>query len=415
MNTRYFPYILLFILCLVLEGVFCTASLPAAKPHHLGVALGLTGTGAPYSKDGLDAIKLAVNEINAQGGILGKHPIRLFIRDTQTNPEIAVSAAQDLIEKDRVRCIIGTYSSACAMAIKPICLKSKVLHITTISNSEDITKIQFSPYTYSVVPNTYMQAKAVALGVAKLVKERGWVTYCTIASDYPWGRSAQRLTVKFLKQLVPHLKLIRAYWPPLGETKFTGFVMGIYAYRPDCLIGCIAGTDNTAWMSEARNHELFQHIPYPGSLISVTELIQQAKTLERGMIGLARAPFFAHMDIPMMAHFVKNFRAKYSRYPSDWAVMSYDGVHILKQGFEMAGDIETTGRAALRGRTVDTCRGKLFFREIDNQLSCSSYMGVVTDDPDYPFPIYGNLIEIKGPDSWRPKDEILKARVKVPR
>jgi branched-chain amino acid transport system substrate-binding protein len=133
------------------------------------------------------------------------------------------------------------------------------------------------------------------------------------------------------------------------------------------------------------------------------------------MIGLARPPFFAHMDIPMMAHPVKNFRAKYSRYPSDWAVMSYDGVYILKQGFEMVGGIETTGRAALGGITIDTCRGKLFFREIDNQLSCSSYMGVVTDDPDYPFPIYGNLIEIKGPYSWRPKQEILQARFKLSR
>jgi branched-chain amino acid transport system substrate-binding protein len=413
MNTRYVRYILLIMLGFMVGGTVDAPTLPAAEPHRLGVALGLTGTGAPYSKDGLDAIKLAVDEINARGGILGKHPIELFIRDTHTDPEVATSAAKDLIEKEGVRCIIGTYSSSCAMAIKPICLKHKVLHIATISNSEDITKIKFSPYTYSVVPNTYMQAKAVALGVAKLAKERGWITYCTIASDYPWGRSTQELTVKFLKELVPHFRLIRAYWPPLGEKKFTGFVMGVYAYRPDCLIGCIAGTDNAAWMREARKHELFQRIPYPGSLISVTELMEQAKTLERGMIGLARAPFFAHMDIPMMANFVKNFRVTYARYPSDWAVMSYDGVHILNQGFETAGGIETTGRAALRGITVETCRGKLFFREIDNQLSCSSYMGVVTDDPKYPFPVYGNLIEIKGPDSWRPENEILEARTKA--
>jgi branched-chain amino acid transport system substrate-binding protein len=112
----------------------------------------------------------------------------------------------------------------------------------------------------------------------------------------------------------------------------------------------------------------------------------------------------------MMAAFVKNYLAKYKRYPSDWAVMSYDGVHILRQGLEKQGTVEKNAEFALKSMTVDTCRGRLFFREIDNQLSCSSYMGVVTDDPQYPFPIYGDLIEIKGPDSWRPENEILDAR-----
>jgi len=117
--------------------------------------------------------------------------------------------------------------------------------------------------------------------------------------------------------------------------------------------------------------------------------------------------------VPMMADFVKNFRAKYDRYPSDWAVMEYDAVYVLKQGVEKAGSIDTEKvKDALKGATVDTTRGRLFFREIDNQLSCSSYIGVVADDPAYPFPIYHDLVEVKGPDSWRPEAEIVEARSK---
>lgn len=55
---------------------------------------------------------------------------------------------------------------------------------------------------------------------------------------------------------------------------------------------------------------------------------------------------------------------------------------------------------------VDTTRGRLRFREIDNQLSCSVYFGRVTDDPAYPFPIYHDLVEIKAPQNWRPEQEI---------
>ncbi|MBU2469530.1 MAG: ABC transporter substrate-binding protein [Proteobacteria bacterium] len=383
----------------------------AAEPYKLGVALAITGTGALYCKDGVDAIKLAVDEINAKGGFLGKHPIEVFIRDTHTKPDAAVRATRDLILRDKARTVLGTYSSACAVAIKPVCQEYKVLHIPAISNSEGITLTNFSPYTYQVVPNSYMQAKAVVLGVAALAKKKGWKTYATIASDYEWGRSTQQNTVALLKELAPELKLVKEFWPPLGETQFTSYITAIMAQKPDFVIGSIASKDNVAWMKQAKAYGFFKKIPYPGSLISVTELILQAKSLDRGLVGLCRAPFFAHLDQPMMANFVKAFKKKYNRYPSDWAVMEYDAVYALKQGIDKANSIDTEKvKAALKGATIDTTRGKLSFRNIDNQLGCSSYLGVVADDPKYPFPIYHDLVEVKGPDSWRPEKEIIAAR-----
>ena len=384
----------------------------AAEPYHLGANLAITGTGALYCKDGIDAIKLAVDEINAQGGFLGKHPIKLFIRDTQTKPDIGVRETKDLILRDKVRCVLGTYSSAVAAAIKPVCQEYKVLHIPAISNSENITKIKFSPYTYQVVPNSYMQAKAVVLGVAELAKNKGWKEYVTLASDYEWGRSTQENTVQLLKQFAPQLKLKKEFWPRLGETQYTSYITAIMAQKPDFAYGCLASKDNVAFNQQAKASGFFQQIPYPGSLISVSELIIQAKTLTRGMVGLCRAPFFAHLNIPMMANFVKNFKAKNGRYPSDWAVLEYDAVYALKQGIEMAGTIDTEKvKDALKGATIETTRGKLFFRSIDNVLSSSSYIGVVADDPKYPFPIYHDLVEVKGPDSWRPEAEIVAARL----
>jgi len=397
----------------LLGGFFPVDRSLAAEPYHIGVNLAITGTGALYCKDGVDAIKLAVDEINDQGGFLGKHPIKLFIRDTHTKPDIAVREAKDLILREKVRVILGTYSSACAVAIKPIAQEYKVLHIPAISNSENITKVNFSPYTYQVVPNSYMQAKAVVLGVAELAKKKGWKNYITIASDYEWGRSTQNNTVALLKKFAPNVKLKKEFWPRLGETQFTSYITAIMGQKPDFVIGSVASKDNVAWMKQAKAYGFFDKIPYPGSLISVSELILQAKTITRGLVGLNRAPFFAHLDVPMMANFVKNFKAKYNRYPSDWAVMEYDAVYVLKQGIEKAGSIDTEKvKGALKGATVDTTRGRLSFRAIDNQLSCSSYIGVVADDPKYPFPIYHDIVEVKGPDSWRPEAEIVAARMK---
>ena len=397
----------------VLMVISVAAMATAAESYNLGVDLAITGTGALYCKDGIDAISLAVKEINGQGGFLGKYPIKLFIRDTHTKPDIAVREARDLILRDKVRTILGTYSSACAVAIKPVAQEYKVLHIPAISNSENITKVNFSPYTYQVVPNSYMQAKAVVLGVAALAKKKGWKNYITIASDYEWGRSTQNNTVALLKQYAPELTLQKEYWPALGETQFTSYITAIMSQKPDFVIGSLASKDNVAWNQQATAYGFFDKIPYPGSLISVSELILQAKTLTRGLVGLCRAPFFAHLDVPMMANFVANFRKVYNRYPSDWAVMEYDAVYALKQGIEKANSIDSEKvKDALKGATINTTRGKLYFRDIDNQLSCSSYLGVVADDPKYPFPIYHDLVEVKGPDSWRPKAEILEARAK---
>lgn len=406
--------ITIIVCALMLLGGFTLAGTGlAAEPYHLGVNLAITGTGALYCKDGVDAIELAVAEINAQGGFLGKHPIELFIRDSHTKPDVAVREAKDLILRDKVRAILGTYSSACAVAIKPVAQEYKVLHIPAISNSENITMVNFSPYTYQVVPNSYMQAKAVVLGVAALAKKKGWKNYITIASDYEWGRSTQNNTVALLKQLAPDLKLTKEFWPALGETQYTSYITAIMGQKPDFVIGSVAAKDNVAWMKQAQAYGFFEKIPYPGSLISVTELMVQAKSITRGLVGLSRAPFFAHLDVPMMANFVKSFKAKYDRYPSDWAVMEYDAVYVLKQGVEKAGSIDTDKvKDALKGATVDTTRGRLSFRTIDNQLSCSSYIGVVADDPKYPFPIYHDLVEVKGPDSWRPEEEIVAARSK---
>jgi len=385
----------------------------ADEPYNLGVVLSLTGGGALYCKDGVDAIQLAVEEINAKGGFLGKHKIAVFVGDDRADPKEAVKITQDLILKDKVRCVLGPYSSACGISMKPVCREHKVLHIPAIANSEGITMVDFSPYTFSVVPNTYMQAKAVALWVRHMAKSYKWKTYATIASDYEWGRSTQGNFVKLMREVAPGVQLTKEYWPKFEETDFEALITEIMNKKPSFVYGSLPGKDNEAFIDQAKRRNFFEAIPYPGSLISVTELIHQAKTLPRGIVGLCRAPFFAHMDQPRMVAFVKAFRDKYGRYPSDGAVLEYDSVYILNQGIDKAGAIDTERvKDALSGMAVETTRGRLFFRKIDNQLSCSSYVGKVADEPDYPFPVYRALVVIKGPDSWRPEQEIVAAREK---
>jgi len=398
-------------LLLMVTMVAAAGSLQAAEPFRLGVALGLSGTGAPYCKEAVEGLEIAINDINSQGGFLGKHHIQLFIRDTETDPQTAKNAVSHLVEKEKIHTLIGTYSSACALAVKPILQSARVLHIAPISNSEEITKIDPSEYTYSVVPNTYMMSKAVVMGTARLAREKGWSKYVTIASDYAWGRSSQEIQVDLFRQAAPDITLLAAYWPRLGQTRFNSFIVDILAQKPDFVLSSIAGADNAFWLRDARDYRLFKSVENPGGLISVTELITQASSIRRGLYGRCRAPFFAHMDNPAMVRFVADYRAKFDRFPSDWAVLLYDAVHILRQGVEKAGGIDTEDvRKALKAMTVETTRGRFTFRGIDNQLSCSAYFGRVADDPSYPFPVYHDLQVFKAEDIWRSEGEIDAAR-----
>lgn len=397
---------------ITIVAVALTAAPAAADaPFRIGVLLGLTGPGKPYSEEGLRGIEIAVEGINADGGLLGRHPVEVVVRNTRTNPDVARALARDLVEKERVQAVIGTYSSAAAIAIKPILREARVLHIATISNAEDLTRLDPSPYTFSVVPNTYMMAKAVALATARLAAERGWRRYATIASDYAWGRGNQAAQTELLRTLVPELQLVASFWPPLGEVSFNSYVVAIRNAVPDFLLASIAGTDNETWRATVRNYRLDRDVEQPFALVSVVELMRERKWLNRGSWVRTRAPFFAHPDEPMMRDLVEAYRHRHGVPPSDWAVMSYDGVHALRQAAEAATSIEPEAmRLALTGSTIATSRGRLAFRTIDNQLAAPAYVGRIADDSGYDFPLLAPLVRFPAEDIWRPEAEIRAAR-----
>ncbi|THB63217.1 MAG: hypothetical protein D6B27_12685 [Gammaproteobacteria bacterium] len=403
------------LLLTIIVGSYSFAAEEHSKQEHreyrLGVLLGFSGAGAIYSKDGLEAIKMAVDEINSKGGFLGKHKIRIIHKNTQTKANIAVREANGLILRDHVDAILGTYSSSCAIAIKPITHKNKVIHIAAISNSEKITLNNFSPYTFSVVPNSYMQARSVAIGVARIAKEKNWKRYATIASDYEWGHTTQQNFVSQLYAIAPEIKLTAEIWPRLGDPNYADNIAKIAKSDPDFVFGVIASKDNVRWIHFANSVGFFKKYPYPGSLISVSELQLHKDTIPRGIIGLARAPFFAHMDNERMKDFVNKYKQVYKKYPSDWAVLEYDAVYALKQGIEKAQSINSEKiKDALNGAEINTTRGELRFRKTDNQLICPSYLGIVKNSDKYPFPILDEMVIVSGEDSIRSKKEIIKLR-----
>lgn len=390
----------------------------SAEPYRIGVCLPTTGPGANYSVSPIKGLPLIAAQINQRGGLLGKHPIELYFRDTQTKPDVGAREARSLILNEKVKCIIGTWSSAVAMAIQEIIHEHKVLHLAATSNSSKIVNENYTPYSFQFGPNSRMQSGATVVAVAELIKKRGWSKYVTLGQDYEWGRDAQHVFVSQLAKVSPNTKLIKELWCKLGETDFAAYITAIMALKPDFMFGAIAGKDNETFLQQAKAMGLLKRVAYPGVFLPVTELIQQAKTLPRGIIGINRCPFFANMDHPMMREYMKLYQGKFGKneFPDDFACMYFDALNGLAQAAAKAGSVNNEAmRKALTGATIDTCRGKLTFRDCNNQLDCPSYVGEVVDSKEWPFPIFDpkTMIVIPGNKVWTPTcDEVRKLQKK---
>ena len=390
----------------------------AGQPYRIGVLLPSTGSGANYSERPIKGLPLIAAEINKRGGLLGKHPIELHFRDTQTKPDVGAREARSLILNEKVQTIIGAWSSAVAMAIQEVIHEHKVLHLAATSNSSKIVHENYTPWTFLFGPDSRMQSNSTVVAVNRMIKEKGWKTYVTLGLDYEWGRDAQKVFVTSLGQVSPQTKLVKEFWAKLGETDFTSYITAIMGLKPDFMFGAIAGKDNETFLQQAKASGLFRRVAYPGVFLPVTELMQQRKTLPRGIIGINRCPFFAHMDNPMMQQYVNLYQAKFGKedYPDDFSCMYFDSLNALDQAVTKAGSTDNEAvRKAMTGMTVDTCRGKLGLRDCNNQLDAPSYVGEVVDVPQYPFPIFDpkTMILVKGTEVWIPScDEVRKMQKK---
>jgi branched-chain amino acid transport system substrate-binding protein len=367
------------------------AKADSGEPYKIGVLLDTTGPGANYCERSIRGLPLIAGEINKKGGVLGKHPIELVFRDTGAKPDVGTREARSMILNDNVKVIMGSYSSAVALAVQEIAHERKLIHLNAISNSSKTIYENYTPYSFLFGPDSQCQSGSVVFAIAKIAKDKGWKKYVTLGQDYEWGRDTQGMFVSELKKRYPEAVLAKEFWSKLGETDYSSYISAIMSMKPDFMYGAIAGKDNETFIQQAKAAGLFKRVVYPGVFLPLLELMQQRETLPRNIIGLARCPFFAHMDNLMMQNYVKLYQEKYGKtdYPDDQACLHYDALNGFGQAVSKAGSIETEAiRKALTGATVDTCRGKLTFRDCNNQLDAPSYIGEVVDTPNYPFPIF---------------------------
>lgn len=375
----------------------------AQEPIKFGAIYDFAGGCHMYSESAITGIKLAVEEINAKGGILGRK-LTFVVRDTEAKPDVAVREVKDLVLREKVDFILGPCSSGTGLAMQVVHSEYKVIRIAGIANTEGQTVDKFTPYIFQVVPNTYMESIANTRYLNKKFPKAK--KFCTIGPDYEFGRREEAAFTEEIKRLVPDAEILYEAWPKLGEKDFTAFITAIMAKKPDAVHGSLFGGDLVSFTKQALPYGFFQKTPFI-ALYDLPVLVALGPDAPEGTLGFGRGCFFMDPN-PKMMEFVEKYKKAYAgAYPDSWAVMAYDSLYLYKAAAEKAKSIATDAMIkALEGQSLDSLRGEFSIRPLDHMGTVPSYQGTIAKDPKYPFKIWTDLSRIAGDQAIRPEASV---------
>ncbi|MDH3258329.1 MAG: ABC transporter substrate-binding protein [Deltaproteobacteria bacterium] len=370
----------------------------------LGFIADITGIGYLFAMSQIAGLEIGISELNEQGGLMGKK-LKLIIRDGQLRPEIGANMARDLILKEKVDFLIGPTSSSEALAISEVAKENKKLVYFHTSNTWKITTERGHRYLFQVVPNTHIEGQAAAISAAKLPYKK----YAFIGPDYSFGHTQFESFKNKLTSLKPDVEIVKELWPKLGEKDFTPYITALLADKPEIIYSNLWGDNLVGFVKQANTYELFKTVKFMG-LLDLDALKSLGGDCPEGLYGYARAPFYAS-DTEEMKAFVEKYKAKTRDYPSDWAIMAYDGLMALASAVKKANSLDTEKVIdALEGLKWNSLRGELQIRPFDHMANCGEYVGVTYKNPDYPFLILKDVEYIPGDKVWHSIEEIKKMR-----
>jgi len=371
------------------------------EPIKIGSICDFAGPCYMYCETGLNGLRIAIEEINAKGGILGRK-LDLIVRDTEMKVDVAVRELKDLILREKVNFLIGPCSSGTGLAMQVVHSEYKVLRISAIANTEAMTVDKFSPYFVQVVPNTYMEATANTRYLHKKVPNAK--KFCTIAPDYEFGRREEAAFADEIKRLVPDAEILYQAWPKPGEKDFTAFITAIMAKKPDAVHSSLFGGDLVAFTKQAAPYGFF-NIPFI-ALYDLPVLMALGPDAPEGTFGFGRGCFFMDPNPKMMA-FVDKFKKARGTYPDAWAVQNYDAMYLLKAAIEKAKTTDTEAVIkAIEGIPFEGLRGKFTIRPLDHMGTVPCYQGTIAKDPNYPFKIWKDIVRVPGEEVIRPEESV---------
>ncbi len=329
------------------------------EPLKVGFPIPLTGPYGTEAKDQQAGAELAIAEINAKGGILGRK-VELLVRDDKLKADEAARRAKELIESEHVELMAGALSAANQLSINEQCKLHGVPYMSVSQSNEITVRPDDSVYTYHEALDPHMTTQAVGEYVAKKYGKRWYF----LTSDYAYG---WQMTDGFRRKGKEFgIVDVGETKHPLGTSDYSSYMPRILAANPNVLFLDNFGKDQINSVKQATAFGLKKKMQIVCPILLMSSRLGGGEEAFDGVIG--GVSFYWEMNHPTAKEFVKAFQKMHGRPPIDYAGYAYSGIKELLTGIIRAGSLDPVALAtAIEGRTYDNYKGEQWWRPCDHQ------------------------------------------------
>ena len=325
----------------------------------------------PYKK----GMEMAVEEINAKGGVNGKK-IELISRDDNANPGDAVRVAEELVSREKVDVLAGAFLSNTGLALADFAKQKKFFYLAAEPLTDKIVWSSGNRYTYRLRPSTYMQVAMLVPEAVKLKKKRWAVVY----PNYEYGQSSVATFKQLLKAAQPDVEFVGEQAPPLGKVDAGSVVQALADSKPDAIFNVLFGADLSKFVREGNTRGLFKGREVVSVLTGEPEYIDALKDEAPTGWVVTGYPWYG-VKTPEHKIFLDAYQARFKDYPRLGSVVGYTAIYSIAEGVKKAGSTDTEKLiAAFKGLELMSPFGKIHYRTQDNQSTMGAYVGKTKND-----------------------------------
>ncbi|MFF7711017.1 ABC transporter substrate-binding protein [Pseudomonas sp. NPDC007930] len=328
----------------------------------------------PVFTDGYKkGMELAIEQINAQGGVAGKK-LELVTRDDNANPGDAIRQVEDLINREHVDVLAGAFYANIGTALADYAKQKKRFVLVTEALSDNIVWSAGNRYTYRLDASTYMLTAALVDEAVKLHKKRWALVY----PNYEFGTAAASAFKTLLKARQPDVEFVAEQAPPFGKVDAGSLVQALVDAKPDAVFNALFGADLAKFVREGTTREFFgEQLPVLSIITGQPEYLEPLKDEIPPNWTVTGYPWYS-ISTPAHQAFLKAYQAKYGNENLRFgSIIGYAAVQSIAAGIQAAGG-KTDSEAlvnAFAGLKVQTPDGPLQFRASDHQATWGLYVG----------------------------------------
>ena len=379
-------------------------------PIKIGAMFICSGKVGGYGKHAKQAITLAVDEINASGGILGRK-LEAFVEDTKLKKDVMMGIAQKFVHEDKVDFLMGPTSSGLAMALTEFAKENKKILIATQAAADALTGAKLHPYIFSTLSNAMMHSRSGAY----LLASKPYKRYMCIAPDYSYGHSSWEMFKTKLKELRPDVEIVGELFPKFLSEDYSPYIKQIQEAKPEVVWSPLWGGDAVTFIKQALPTGLFKEVKFAFPCAGALEvLVPMGKDMPEGVYVSSRY-FFPTPDSSLNRNFVKAYQDRYGEYPDYMAGETYAGVYFVKAAIEKAGsvDAEEIIKAVEKEPLAwETPEGWKIMRPADHSVIEDCLWGLTAYNEKYGFCMPKSFYSIQGEEICRTDDELSQIKCK---